>query len=61
MLLSVKIGDLLMTKPKECTNCKKLAIIKEKDKYFCAECYLKKEGIKPLHQINDFEKNISKD
>jgi len=61
MSLSVKIGDLLMTKPKECSKCKKIAIIIKDKIYYCAECYLKKEGIKPLHQINDFEKNVSKD
>lgn len=61
MSLSVKIGELLMNKHIECTDCKKLAIIKEKEKYYCAECYLKKEGIKPLHQINDFKKNLCKD
>ena len=61
MSLLVKIGDQRMTKPTECKDCKKFAIIKEKDKYYCAECYLKKEGIKPLYQINDFVKNVSKD
>jgi protein-arginine kinase activator protein McsA len=52
----------MVNKKTDCETCKnKLAIIIENKKYYCAECYLKKEGIKPLHQINDFEKNVSKD
>ena len=61
MLLSVKIGVQLMTKPKECFKCKKLAVIIKDKIYYCAVCYLLKEGIKPLDQINDFNKNFKKD
>lgn len=61
MLQSVKIGDLLMNEPIKCYKCKNKAVISEDKKYLCADCWLKKEGIKPLHQINDSEKIYKKD
>ena len=50
-----------MNEPIKCSKCKNKAIIVEDKKYLCADCWLKKEGIKPLDQINDFNKNFKKD
>ena len=43
---------------RKCENCETIAIIVENNKYYCAPCMLRKEGIVPLTNSMISEKNI---
>jgi len=40
---------------RECKNCERQAVVIENKEYFCAECALKKAGIRPLTKLMIFE------
>mgnify|MGYP006969495852 CR=1 FL=1 len=40
---------------RECKNCERRAVIVENKEYYCAECALRKAGIRPLTKLMIYE------